>query len=71
MFCVADKLLPAFSLTCSFEKLRQDALHYTTTLHTPLTLLLPFSTLTGLFANEGQKAPKAQKKKACVLLRAI
>lgn len=25
----------------------------------------------GLFANEGQKALKAQKKKACVLLRAM
>lgn len=71
MFCVADTLLPAFSLTWSFEKLRQDAPAFTTTLHIPLTLLLLFSILMGLLAKEGQKALKAQKKEACVLLRVI
>lgn len=57
--------LPAFYLTCNFEKFHKDAPFFTTILHMLLTFLLPVSILMGLFANKDQKAITVRKENIC------
>ena len=57
--------LPAFYLTCNFEKFHKDAPFFTTILHMLLTFLLPVSILMGLFANKDQKVLTVRKENIC------
>ena len=57
--------LPAFYLTCNFEKLHKDAPFFTSILHMLLTFLLPFSILIGPFANKDQKVLAVHKENIC------